>query len=934
MPGSGSEVIRVSLALPAPALERAGNWTRLAYPPGEVEPCSPEGRPEVYAVRKLVALPPGAAVLSVSMLRHERAVTLARPLVPALTPTLIGQPLPEPVPDPIAYRSRELYPEQEFTWQAVRVGSCDLLELTVYPARYQARTRRLVLCDAAQVEVAIVNPYLPATTTPRNEVDRGLARRVVNPGDLAFPVPPAPTRAARLGSLATGASADYLVISPAAWTSDVSIYTAAKTAQGITTKVFSVESIYANYSGADNPERILNFIRDCSTNWPAVSYVLLVGDTNAVPTHMIDGYECDVYYSLLQTNSDTQPDLYVGRLPAISGNEAKAILAKWSAYNCRGWGRSQVNLTGEEDALFGANNTLGNYGWSTVSMLGSNVFVTLTTNDVLNALGAVNGLITWVGHGAPESWAINIKHLPADTNALFYRDNHALTRTQTNLPFVNAMLSCYAGQFLDSTQYIAPAFIRAPAGGAIGYIGGNKLVYRADAFVKDRFESRMLDSYLRTGYAYPARFFYESIAGDRNIMRLFNLLGDPTAVMDLRPATDDTDPPHVSFITITPTQVLAGASVTNVSMLFDADQVGIVEQIIIRPDGSAHTNEMPYLAGTMTHRCTNSGYATAQTGLYQVLVRAWDISRNSVLGTGENFIVTADTTPPGFSEMTIAPTQGFEGIRITISAQATDNAAVASINAVIVNGGVTNILALPKNDGYTNEFVDTFNPGLHTVSVIATDFSGLSSQTTGTFRILADDEAPVIQNAWCSELPPGMDGDYERLFHSNACPVTPFFTVVALDNVTAPLEMDAWLYVEGPSGTITSNDPSGIGMWTGAFSGGYELTEVGSHRVVFKVTDIAHNTAWSEPYFFHVLTNGLPTPAIIERELGTTQGVLSVLGIPGAAPFLLACSNLTDHAWYEVEPADAAYTNGYYIMRFPIPPHETRQYYRGSTNAP
>ena len=55
-----------------------------------------------------------------------------------------------------------------------------------------------------------------------------------------------------------------------------------KQSHGMSATVVTLEDIYANYAGVDQPEQIRNFIIDAYNNWET-DYVLLGGDSNIVP---------------------------------------------------------------------------------------------------------------------------------------------------------------------------------------------------------------------------------------------------------------------------------------------------------------------------------------------------------------------------------------------------------------------------------------------------------------------------------------------------------------------------------------------------------------------------------------------------------------------------------------------------------------------------
>ncbi len=132
-----------------------------------------------------------------------------------------------------------------------------------------------------------------------------------------------------------------------------------------------VDSIYARESGRDNPEKIRNFIRYAYQNWQT-SYVLLGGDVEHVPTRKtyvglrpsdpwFDTIATDQYYSCLDgtwdadSNSvfgemhdsvDLAPEVYVGRAPVSTIEEADRFVRKTLTYSRGGTPRREVFLAG------------------------------------------------------------------------------------------------------------------------------------------------------------------------------------------------------------------------------------------------------------------------------------------------------------------------------------------------------------------------------------------------------------------------------------------------------------------------------------------------------------------------------------------------------------------------------------------------------------
>ncbi|MHC5078097.1 MAG: C25 family cysteine peptidase [Planctomycetota bacterium] len=124
-----------------------------------------------------------------------------------------------------------------------------------------------------------------------------------------------------------------------------------KSRVGIPADIVAVEDILGNplYQGVDGPETLRNFLKDLYWKW-GLSWVLLGGDVNIVPTRFLDLMErtaCDIYFACLEGtwNEDgdaqfgsgadrvvQQADLFLGRVPVETPGEVHAFLTKYFHY--------------------------------------------------------------------------------------------------------------------------------------------------------------------------------------------------------------------------------------------------------------------------------------------------------------------------------------------------------------------------------------------------------------------------------------------------------------------------------------------------------------------------------------------------------------------------------------------------------------------------
>ena len=925
---------RLSFSVEIPPFELIAekDWTVLRCADAKARPWGEVGRPETFALRRLISIPAGAQVVSVELQAQPEATPLSRPLRPGVESIPWDQPRPVPAPDPAVYLSDQPYPARDFDCRIVRQGTCAMLELTLYPFKYVGARQTLIAHRKMDLDILLDCPAWPAATEPWNEMDRRLLRRVVNPESVCFARATRPERAASRG-LVSGDQADYVLIAPAAWTNALDNYVAAKSAEGYSPRVFSVEAIYAAYPGGGGRTNILNFIRDAFSNWP-VSHVLLVGDLGQIPSGDWT-YEFDLYYALLDGPTDYYPDLYLGRLPATTRAEAQTIADRWAQYQPRGWSRREFCLTGE-DIGFPATNDFEAYGWTVVSMEGSNVFHSLTTNDVLAGMDAPCGLISWCGHGNPNFWSVEGGDYVGDPTNFNYHARDAWARTQTNLAFVDALISCDAGRFSDP-DYVAPSFLRAPDSGVIGYVGANDTVWldgvNIDTPAKTYFDAALREEYLETGYAHPPANWLDAIAGNLRWVKLFNLLGDPTARMDLRRYLDLQDP-QIDRIDYSRTNILAGETIAISVAASDNDQVGVVKVLVHRPDGTWDTNALPFNPTANRYAMDFGQERTAQTGSYAVAIYARDISQNQCLRFGSNLWVNADPLPPQITAFGAAPTSTYQMESIALNYAATDNVALAECYVDVTRPGL-DVERLPLHNGFPTYYTNTGVAGVYQMQAGARDYSGQIATSNASVQILADTQPPLILDAWSAgaALMGGAES-IERLWWTNGCPAQIFFNVVATDNVTGGWSLQSYVETTAPDSSAKTNQLGADGFWPEHFQISQSLVQTGTYAITYTARDKVGNTARSGRQYFHVTGGGTIGAVFGDLSRQTTQLWLQVAAPGDRLPRIDVSTNLlSGGAWRAIAGAGIpVYTNGYYLFPFPATNGPELFYRAASTN--
>jgi hypothetical protein len=314
------------------------------------------------------------------------------------------------------------------------------------------------------------------------------------------------------GNLADPATgADYILIThrdvgwdmngdPRGWLNDLVAF---RQAQGLRVKVVDVEDIFDEFSyGIETPEAILDFLAYAYTNWtpPAPQYVLLVGDStrnpknNPDPTYGLDTVTTYIPTYLTYTEhmgetatdewfvrvsgDDAISDLYLGRLPAKSADEAEDMVNKILAYegslNTKSWEKNVLLLADDQrdgtEYEYEANFEIMNNDVAALLPEAMNVPVTGYLNDYFDADNLKAEIIAQINSGTlmvNYSGHSSIQKL-ANPNIFNAGDVDTLTNSGMYPLFVG--MGCLSGHFVYPEDWdhpsLAEALLRAEDKGA------------------------------------------------------------------------------------------------------------------------------------------------------------------------------------------------------------------------------------------------------------------------------------------------------------------------------------------------------------------------------------------------------------------------------------------------------------------------------------
>jgi len=334
-------------------------------------------------------------------------------------------------------------------------------------------------------------------------------------------------------------SFDMIIVSPDIFTSELQSLIDHKNNHGLSTDLKTVEDIYNEYDGRDNPEKIKYFIKDAIETWN-IKYVLLVGDTSLVPMRTTTGriwismgntyiptdhYYADIYddndsfcswdsndndkfgefrwddiwdfnwVNHTIDNVDLYPDVSVGRLLCKNNREVSTMVDKIITYETNTYGKDWFNrliLMGGDTSTYTGSTVyegelvndlvaqeLIEYDFNLIRLWTSlNTFKPLRINWELTK-GA--GLVCYSGHGFERGIAT---YPPLGEVAIFYDVLYllgVLNGDKLPIVFLDACLTANPDYTLDLYGIQIPCFAWALTkksfGGAIATIGSTREGY-------------------------------------------------------------------------------------------------------------------------------------------------------------------------------------------------------------------------------------------------------------------------------------------------------------------------------------------------------------------------------------------------------------------------------------------------------------------------
>ncbi len=365
------------------------------------------------------------------------------------------------------------------------------------------------------------------------------------------------TEATESGLLSRSNGADYIIISHADFMEQAQELAAHRTANGMRSKVVDIQHVFDDFSdGLHDPRAIKKFLQYAYQNWqkPSPLYVLLLGDTthkldkqiardenlpSFVPTFMeytqTWGMSSSDNYLASIIGDDDLPDLFLGRLPVNSPEQAEIMISKTIAheaeYTPAEWRRHLLLLTGVEPYFEASARHL--YKQYIPGYMVTDWVATIdtsrhfgSTEDVANYINSGQSILNFVGHGGGGVFS---------DAELFQIEDIERLANHNKYPFVFS-LTCFIGHFDNpDSPSLAEELLAAQDKGIVGSFGSSGRAFlQGDFYLNNAIFTALFEQNVRTYGQVSTLGKLEMIKQTQGFwdhVKSYNLLGDPALTL-------------------------------------------------------------------------------------------------------------------------------------------------------------------------------------------------------------------------------------------------------------------------------------------------------------------------------------------------------------------------------------------------------------------
>jgi hypothetical protein len=488
---SGESII-VNIKAPRYEIKKFGEYDRIIL--NDEDHILSIGNPELPVCREKILLPLSAKNIELQIKSIEQEVLGDNYYLPPVQKPAILTKIEFKVPEMVdenktIYNSNIIYPENIVESKGTGIirgmKSCDII---YYPFQWIPNERKLIYNKRLEIKI---NYTITGALYPEK-----LSRIESNIKNTFFLNSPENKGYTNEDSL----SIDYIIITDSSFVSQFMPLLKWKTEKGLRSRIFMTDSIYNNYPGIDNQERIRNFLKDMYDKHNII-WLLLGGDTDVIPSRTAyamtsdaggpideDDIPTDLYYSDLdgtwnyngnQTwgeiadSIDLYPDVFVGRAPVNTKEEVTTFINKIIKYekNPPSDYLNKALFLGEilwnnpyTDAAVGKNKIDSLYvpPWINITKLYESLG-NENSDNVAEEINKGQNLINHDGHAGINSMGTGEDYFSrTDADSLKNGDSLSILYT----------IGCWANAIDYNT--ISEHFMNNPGGGCVAFIGNSR----------------------------------------------------------------------------------------------------------------------------------------------------------------------------------------------------------------------------------------------------------------------------------------------------------------------------------------------------------------------------------------------------------------------------------------------------------------------------
>lgn len=241
------------------------------------------------------------------------------------------------------------------------------------------------------------------------------------------------------------------------------------------TGIISVEEIARRFPANELPDSIIRFVRECVSTLPSrPTFLGILGDARKIPPKVVQcqmpsDLHTDIATDHLYSSftSDTLPDMVVGRIPASTPEEFRAVFSAVEKYSQSQSGTCNRSLiyADSDDGFFEFENECDEVARIVSHFSNPEKYYRDRTSSskMVDALKDSSLLVAYHGHGHETGW-----------------DNFLNTQDVKNLPqpSLSPLViahSCLTSRIDDSKKCIGDEWLTS--GHAIGYVGGTRPIW-------------------------------------------------------------------------------------------------------------------------------------------------------------------------------------------------------------------------------------------------------------------------------------------------------------------------------------------------------------------------------------------------------------------------------------------------------------------------